>query len=177
MQTKHIQSSHLHFQRWKVTWLVEKSYIVQIHSTLDLACVRGQSEWMKIEFGILRGNKEIMFRGLPGYSFRPINKRCVWHKSKGCSNESNCHWLLKILDCHGGDRTWTYVAILEHGPLSLYNKGHSHTILKACDHCILRSLIGQKAETIQVHSRRWRPKDPKKTSWMNSVCGSLHCTL
>ena len=42
----------------------------------------------------------------------------------------------------------------------------SHTRLKAHDHCILRSLIGRKDQDQprSLHTRRWRPKGPKKPS-------------
>jgi hypothetical protein len=47
----------------------------------------------------------------------------------------------------------------------------SCTRLKACDHYILRSLIGWKVwdRPYSLHTRRWRPKDPNKLSWMNSL--------
>ena len=70
--------------------------------------------------------------------------------------------------CHGGggggirvDYHWTYITIfhaLHVVGTKPYNlmigsefRVTSHTKLKACDHCILKSLINQKAESIQVH--------------------------
>ena len=52
----------------------------------------------------------------------------------------------------------------------------SHTRLKAHGHCNLRVLIGQKGgdRPSSLHTRRWRPKGPKKTSWMKSLHGVLH---
>ena len=51
----------------------------------------------------------------------------------------------------------------------------SHTRLKAHDHCILGSLIGQKGRDrlSLLHSGRWRPKGPKKLSWMKSLHDNL----
>ena len=47
----------------------------------------------------------------------------------------------------------------------------SHTRLKARDHCILRSLVGQKGWDLpnSLHTRGWRPKGPKKLSWMKCL--------
>ena len=55
----------------------------------------------------------------------------------------------------------------------------SHTRLKARDHFVLRSLIGQKGRNrpSSLHTRRWRSKCPKKLSWMKSLCGFLHGRL
>ena len=52
----------------------------------------------------------------------------------------------------------------------------SHTRLKAHDHCNLRALIGRKGRDhpSSLHTRRWRSKGPKKTSWMKSLHGVLH---
>ena len=52
----------------------------------------------------------------------------------------------------------------------------SHTRLKARDHCNLRALIGQKGRDClsSLHTRRWRPKGPKKISWMKSLHGVQH---
>jgi hypothetical protein len=52
----------------------------------------------------------------------------------------------------------------------------SYTRLKAHDHCILRSLIGQKSRDhlTSLHTRRWKPKDPNKLSSMKSLHGFLH---
>jgi hypothetical protein len=40
--------------------------------------------------------------------------------------------------------------------------------LKACDHCILRFVVSRKGgdHPSSLHTRRWRPKDPKKLSCM-----------
>ena len=52
----------------------------------------------------------------------------------------------------------------------------SHTRLRACDHCNLRALIGRNGgdRPSSLHTWRWRPKGPKKTSWMKSLHGVLH---
>ena len=52
----------------------------------------------------------------------------------------------------------------------------SYTRLKAHDHYRLRALIGRKGEDrpSSLHTQRWRPKGPKKTSWMESLHGVLH---
>ena len=60
-----------------------------------------------------------------------------------------------------------------------YYKGHFNTRLKAHDHCNLRVLIGRKGGDCpsSLHTRRWRTKGPKKTSWMKSLHGVLHGIL
>ena len=52
----------------------------------------------------------------------------------------------------------------------------SHTRLKAHDHCNLRALIGRKGgdRPSSLHIRRWRPKGPKRMTWMKSLHGILH---
>ena len=52
--------------------------------------------------------------------------------------------------------------------LRTYLRANSHTRLKAHDHSNLRSLIGRKGEDhpSSLLTWRWRPKGPKKTSWM-----------
>ena len=52
----------------------------------------------------------------------------------------------------------------------------SNTSLKARDHCNLRALIGWKGRDCpsSLHIGRWKPKGPKKTSWMKSLHGALH---
>ena len=52
----------------------------------------------------------------------------------------------------------------------------SHTRLKAHDHCIPRAIIGRKGgdRPSSLHTWRWKPKGPKKTSWMKSPDGVLH---
>ena len=51
-----------------------------------------------------------------------------------------------------------------------------HTRLKALDHGNVRALIGQKCGDCpsSLHTRRWRPKGPKKSLWMKSLHGVLH---
>ena len=51
----------------------------------------------------------------------------------------------------------------------------SHTRLKAHDHCNLRVLIGRKGgdRSYSLHTQRWKPKGPRKTSWMKSLHGGL----
>ena len=51
----------------------------------------------------------------------------------------------------------------------------SHTILKAHDHCILRSLIGRKGRDYpsSVETRSCMPKDPKTLSWMKKCTWTL----
>ena len=55
----------------------------------------------------------------------------------------------------------------------------SHTRMKAKDHCILRSLIGQKGwdHPSLLHTRRWRPKGSWKLSQMKRLHGFLHGRL
>ena len=52
----------------------------------------------------------------------------------------------------------------------------SHTRAAAHDHCKRRILIGRKGGDgpSSLHTRRWRPKGPKKSSWMKSLHGVLH---
>ena len=52
----------------------------------------------------------------------------------------------------------------------------SHTRLKAHDYHNLRAIIGRKGKDrpSSLHTRRWRPKGPKMTSWMKSLHGVLH---
>ena len=54
-------------------------------------------------------------------------------------------------------------------------RGTSHTRLKAHDHGNLRALIGRKGKDrpSSLHTQRWKPKGPKKTSWMQSLHGVL----
>jgi hypothetical protein len=61
-------------------------------------------------------------------------------------------------------------------PTNAQVRATSHTRLKAHDHCNLRALIGGKGgdRPSSLHTRRWRPKGPKKTSWIKSVHGILH---
>ena len=67
----------------------------------------------------------------------------------------------KILDPRNGD---------------LKLRATSHTNLKARDHCNLRALTGHKGGDgpSSLHTRRWRPKGSKKTSWMKSLHRVLH---
>ena len=46
--------------------------------------------------------------------------------------------------------------------------------LKPCGNCILRSLIGWtgRDRLTSLHTRRWRPKGPKKSSWMTDYMDS-----
>jgi hypothetical protein len=55
----------------------------------------------------------------------------------------------------------------------------SHTRLKPRDRCNLRALIGRKGVdcSSSLHTRRWRPKGSKKTSWVKSLHGVLHGIL
>ena len=50
------------------------------------------------------------------------------------------------------------------------------TRLKVHDHCNLRALIGRKGgdRPSSLHTQRWRPKGPKKTSWIKSLHEVLH---
>jgi hypothetical protein len=43
--------------------------------------------------------------------------------------------------------------------------------MKVCDHCILRSLLGQEGQDSpsSLHTRRWRPKGPMRLSWIKSI--------
>jgi hypothetical protein len=52
----------------------------------------------------------------------------------------------------------------------------SHTRMKALDHGNVRALIGRKGgdRPSSLHTRRWRPKGPRKSSWMKSLHGVLH---
>ena len=69
--------------------------------------------------------------------------------------------------------------ISPHLVISTWLRATSHTRLKAHDHCNLRALIGRKGgdRPSSLHTRRWRPKGPKKTSWMKSLHGVLHDRL
>ena len=57
----------------------------------------------------------------------------------------------------------------------VYARATSHTKLKACDHCILRSLIGRKGQGCpsSIHTRRWRPNCPTKLPWMKKFAWIL----
>jgi hypothetical protein len=63
--------------------------------------------------------------------------------------------------------------------LGLSTKATSHTKLKACDHCNLRALIRRKGgnHPSSLHTQRWRPVGPKKTSWMKSRHGVQEVAL
>ena len=52
----------------------------------------------------------------------------------------------------------------------------SNARLKARDQCNLRALIGRKGGNRpgSLHTRRWKPKGPKKILWMKSLHGVLH---
>ena len=53
----------------------------------------------------------------------------------------------------------------------------SHARLKVRDHCNRSALIGRKGggdRLSSLHTWRWRPTGPKKTSWMRSLHGVLH---
>ena len=55
----------------------------------------------------------------------------------------------------------------------------SHTTQKVHDHCVLRPFIGRKGQDhpTSLHTNSWRPKDPKKSSWMKSLHEFLHARL
>jgi hypothetical protein len=65
--------------------------------------------------------------------------------------------------------SWLRAQITCGSPLAL--RATSHTRLKARDHCNLRAFIGWKGGDCpsSLHTRRWRPKGPKWTSWMKSL--------
>jgi hypothetical protein len=58
-------------------------------------------------------------------------------------------------------------------------KATSYIRSKVCDHCALRSLVGWKGQdcSSSLHTRRWRPKSPKKSSRMKSLRGCIHVAL
>ena len=60
--------------------------------------------------------------------------------------------------------------------IKMWFRATSHTRLKAHDHCNLRALIGWNGgdRPSSLHTRRWRPKGPKRSSWMKSLHGVLH---
>ena len=55
----------------------------------------------------------------------------------------------------------------------------SHVRPKSHDYCILGTLIGQKGwdHPSSLHSRRWRPKNAKKQSWMQILHRLPHDNL
>ena len=55
----------------------------------------------------------------------------------------------------------------------------SHTGLEACEQRILRSLIGRNGWDCpsSLHTRRWRPKDPKKESTRNEITLVFICDM
>ena len=57
---------------------------------------------------------------------------------------------------------------LQKSPIPRCTKATSHTRVKARDHCNLSALIGRKGGDCpnSLHTRRWRPKSPKNTSWI-----------
>ena len=66
--------------------------------------------------------------------------------------------------------------MLQSIPSSLsHSKGHFTHKTEAHDHGNLRALIGRKGEDrpSSLHTQRWKPKGPKKTSWMQSLHGVL----
>jgi hypothetical protein len=58
----------------------------------------------------------------------------------------------------------------------LYLRATSHTRLKTLDHGNVKALIGWKGGDgpSSLHTRRWRPKGPQKSSWMKSLHGVLN---
>ena len=60
--------------------------------------------------------------------------------------------------------------------ITTWVRATSHIRLKALDHGNVRALIGWKGgdRPSSLHTRRWRPKGPKKVSWMISLHGVLH---
>ena len=61
----------------------------------------------------------------------------------------------------------------------LFQRASSHTRLKANDHGNVIALIGRKGgdHPSSLHTRRWRPKGPKKSSWMKNLNGVLQGKL
>lgn len=58
----------------------------------------------------------------------------------------------------------------------LWLRATSHMTLKVHGHCILRPLVGRKGRDCpsSFHTRWWRPKSPKKWSWMRRSHEFLH---
>ena len=86
---------------------------------------------------------------------------------------STCNRLdLKSLGC--GPTIYAQ-KLLEHW-CELALRATSHTRLKALDHGNVRALIGRKGgdRPSSLHTRRWRPRGPKKSLWMKSLHGVLH---
>jgi hypothetical protein len=65
----------------------------------------------------------------------------------------------------------TTTLVYDCGQDSRYLSATPHTRLKACDHCILRSPIGWEGQECpsSLHTRWWRPMNPKKLSWMKNL--------
>ena len=61
-----------------------------------------QSKWMKILHGILHGNKWMMFHGLLDVLCE-VHQREVGLTQRNRGNQSNCHWLVEMIWCHGED--------------------------------------------------------------------------
>ena len=72
-----------------------------------------------------------------------------------------------------------FFKILNWWAMNLWLRAISHTRLKARDHCNLRALIGwmDGDRPSSIHTQRWRPRGPKRTSWTKSLLGVLHGRL
>ena len=69
---------------------------------------------------------------------------------------------------------WIWVRIRRKCWVLLHKQGW-----RAHGHCNRRALIGRKSgdRPSSLYTRRWRPKGPKKASWMKSLHGVLHGRL
>ena len=87
-------------------------------------------------------------------------------------NLANAYWTSKSIDLTQCSCTWTRITLwIEIS--SFWNSIHSLGIetaisIRAETYCNPRALIGRKGKDhpSSLHTRRWRPKGPKRTSWM-----------
>jgi hypothetical protein len=106
-------------------WLVEKLEAIQVHSKLEFWRNEGPEKFERLRIlhdHVLHGKKWIIYRGLldivVGFS-----KRGEYDVKLGALI---IDWIVIGFEEYDiamvGMRTWTYVAVPQHGPLSLYTK-------------------------------------------------------
>ena len=112
----------------QIMWLVEKLETVQVHFTPYLLGMKIEGIRMdEIFTWRLIANKWTMCHNIPNISLGPY-KRDGSNANQGHGKQLNCHWLWEIirLSSWGSYTTFCfgvfikYVAIPQHGPLSLY---------------------------------------------------------
>ena len=112
----------------------------------------------------------------------PCKNDCLGiFKSSTYTKPNRTHNITQLTSCvHGPRNKFGDKAYLQMLDSQCYRlRVTSHIRLKAHDHCNVRAHIGQKGRDrpISLHTRRWSPKGPKKTSWMKSLHEVLHGRL